>query len=457
MPISFLLLLRKKRKLLISILIVVLCVIAILIVPYFSKVPRTMVPLMNIFDNKVLVIAPHPDDEALGTGGVIARSLTEGRDVLLVVMTYGDSFKKAGRVFSGKKDLLPDDYIRLGTARRQETLNAMSVLGLPPEKILFLGYPDAGLENLWDRQWDPGSQSTLGGPQTDSVLYKDAYKPGSPFTGQEVVNNLVEIIQNYKPSEIYYPDPFDDHPDHWATAAFVKYALTLLNFQGREYTYLVHRYLWPQPNIEEPSRPLLMPKELVGMGTNWVDFPLKTGEINLKKEALNRYPSQEAVMEPFLWAFIRSTELFGQTNMEKVDEKEAVLKDPVADTVERVIEGSADITEVVLVKLGNTLRITVKTREQLSPTTSYVVGLRFFGEEGVHRIDLLVRNGNVDALVKASNSILPDTKSLEIENKQVVLEIQSPIISGSNSLMVGATTYVKSKVIDKTAWRLFVL
>ncbi|OPX88423.1 MAG: Mycothiol S-conjugate amidase [Pelotomaculum sp. PtaB.Bin104] len=418
---SFLLLFRKKRKLLISILIVLFSIIAILIVPYFSKVPRTMVPLMNIFDNKVLVIAPHPDDEALGTGGVIARSVAEGHDVLLVVMTYGDSFKKAARVFSGKKYPLPEDYVRLGIARRQETINAMSILGLPPEKILFLGYPDAGLENLWDSQWDSGSQSTLGGPLTDSVLYQDAYNPGSPFIGQEVVNNLVEIIKNYNPSEIYYPDPFDDHPDHWATAAFVKYALTLLNFQCREYTYLVHRYLWPQPNIEEPSRPLLMPKELVGMGTNWIDFPLKTREINLKKEALKRYPSQEAVMEPFLWAFIRSTELFAQTNMEKVNEKGAVLKDPVSDTVERFIEGSADITEVVLVKLGNTLRITVNTREQFSPTISYVVSLRFFGEEGVHRIDLLVRNGNVDALVKASNSILPDTNKNDRQDRMAII------------------------------------
>lgn len=184
---------------------------------------------------------------------------------------------------------------------------------------------------------------------------------------------------------------------------------------------------------------------------------MSTGETNLKKEALHRYPTQEAVMEPFLRAFVRSTELFGQTGIERIDEKGVILKDAVADTLTRTFEGPADIKKVVIAKVNDALKITVETRKPATPAISYAIGLRMFGGGVAHRIDLVVRDGNIDALSRASNSVLPEKKSVRIENNQVTLEIQSPYLESSDSIMVSAMTYLKSKMVDKTAWRLFSL
>ena len=37
----------------------------------------------------VLVIAPHPDDEILGTGGTIAKRAAQGHDVYVCIVTKG--------------------------------------------------------------------------------------------------------------------------------------------------------------------------------------------------------------------------------------------------------------------------------------------------------------------------------------------------------------------------------
>ena len=40
---------------------------------------------------KVLVIAPHPDDEILGVGGTMAKYIDEGHDVYVCIVTKGHS------------------------------------------------------------------------------------------------------------------------------------------------------------------------------------------------------------------------------------------------------------------------------------------------------------------------------------------------------------------------------
>ena len=40
-------------------------------------------------NKRIVVFAPHPDDETLGTGGTIVRKLNEGYEVVIVVLTDG--------------------------------------------------------------------------------------------------------------------------------------------------------------------------------------------------------------------------------------------------------------------------------------------------------------------------------------------------------------------------------
>lgn len=81
---------------------------------------------------RVLVIAPHPDDEVLGTGGTIARYVDEGREVYVAIVTRGDPsmFK-------------PATVERV----RREATEAHQILGI--RKTIFLdGFPAALLDTV---------------------------------------------------------------------------------------------------------------------------------------------------------------------------------------------------------------------------------------------------------------------------------------------------------------------
>ncbi len=81
----------------------------------------------------LLVVAPHPDDESLGVGGLIATARAAGADVRLAVLSDG--------VGSHPNSVshLPE---RLRDLREAETRAAAAVLGLAEEAVTFLRLPD---------------------------------------------------------------------------------------------------------------------------------------------------------------------------------------------------------------------------------------------------------------------------------------------------------------------------
>src|ERR1700712_2227887 len=81
-----------------------------------------------------LILAPHPDDESLGCGGLIAACVAAGRMPLVAILTDGAGSHPNSRSF-------PPD--RLRTVRAQEVRQAVGCLGLPPDRVVFLGEPDA--------------------------------------------------------------------------------------------------------------------------------------------------------------------------------------------------------------------------------------------------------------------------------------------------------------------------
>jgi LmbE family N-acetylglucosaminyl deacetylase len=81
----------------------------------------------------VLVVAPHPDDESLGCGGLIAEASRLGRAVAVAVLTDGTGSHPRSRAFPPE---------RLRAVRESEARAAVQALGLPPNRIHFLGIPD---------------------------------------------------------------------------------------------------------------------------------------------------------------------------------------------------------------------------------------------------------------------------------------------------------------------------
>jgi LmbE family N-acetylglucosaminyl deacetylase len=86
----------------------------------------------------LVVFHAHPDDEAIATGGSMARAHAEGHRVVLVVATNGEH----GEV--------PDDLAEgetLADRRRAETERSAAALGV--DEVVWLGYADSGMTG-WD-------------------------------------------------------------------------------------------------------------------------------------------------------------------------------------------------------------------------------------------------------------------------------------------------------------------
>ncbi|HEV7921152.1 MAG TPA: PIG-L family deacetylase [Thermoanaerobaculia bacterium] len=112
---------------------------------------------------RLLVLAPHPDDEVIGCGGVVAQHLRERRTVRVVVATNG---AQAGDAVT----------------REEESRRGLDLLG--PAELRFLRFPDRAL---------------LGA--TDALM--------------DVLRN--ELL-DFKPDLILVPSPIEIHPDHLALA-----------------------------------------------------------------------------------------------------------------------------------------------------------------------------------------------------------------------------------------------
>ena len=90
---------------------------------------------LEIYDS-ILIVAPHPDDEVIGCGGLISRLVAQGNVPQIVVMTGGEGSHR------GCCNLSDD---KLKEARRKLTRDAMAILGVPDENIHELEFPDGGI------------------------------------------------------------------------------------------------------------------------------------------------------------------------------------------------------------------------------------------------------------------------------------------------------------------------
>ena len=84
----------------------------------------------------VLVIAPHPDDETLGCGGLIARAVRDGLRVHTVFVTDGGASHPGSPSWS---------RARLAAQRQAEAAEALRRLGAGGEPRSFLGLADAAM------------------------------------------------------------------------------------------------------------------------------------------------------------------------------------------------------------------------------------------------------------------------------------------------------------------------
>ena len=129
-----------------------------------------LLPPSAVIHGTALVVAPHPDDEVAGCGGMIIAHRDAGEDVHVAVLTDGARGNPTG---SGGPD-----YTAL---RREETRRCAEAVG--GFTAHFLDYPDGGL--------------------------KDTLAPAQ---------DLVELMNRIRPATVFLPSPYEVHPDHRAAS-----------------------------------------------------------------------------------------------------------------------------------------------------------------------------------------------------------------------------------------------
>lgn len=268
--------------------------------------------------DRVLVVAPHPDDEVLGCGGMMQQATAKGAEVHVVLMTNGDG-SELSLVF-GEKELpwKAQSFTDLGRKRQEETLRALSLAGLRSSRVHFLGYPNNGLLALWrPEHWSYSSPFTSPYTRTSFSPYRRSLTPQAPYCGQQVLSDLVSIMHQVRPTAIFVTHPQDIHPDHFVSSMFVQYALATAAVRGAEwagtarlYGYLIHWPQYPLPSGLRPKQDLLPAADLSGEDGPWLRLTLTEEQTLRKVRCIRSYRSQEPSFDRLLLAFARRNEAY---------------------------------------------------------------------------------------------------------------------------------------------------
>lgn len=272
-------------------------------------------------EDRILVFAPHSDDETLGCGGLLALASRQGARLRVVLITNGDGYRVGVARAFGTIKITPEMCIRYAHQRQEETYAALEVLRVPRRNVIFLGYPDRGIAALWHKNWAPDELYTSRATQMSHSPYPNAFRPNAPYCGESLLADIERIILQEKPTDIYLPHPCDNHPDHWATYCFVTAALeqpSIIHLPIKLHTYLVHRGDWPTPKGDHPNQPLAPPHALANGDTRWESLSLPTEIAAMKRTAIKKYKTQTAIERGFLMSFARTNEIFGDLPVRKV-------------------------------------------------------------------------------------------------------------------------------------------
>jgi len=365
-------------------------------------------PLVLEGHEKLLVLAPHCDDETLGSAGVILAAQRLGIQVNVVVATNGD-----GYLFSTMEEfhlVYPTtvDFIRMGNVRQQESLNALKVLGVNPEQVIFLSYPDRGTSSLWLENWFRDNPYLSPYSETSKSPYPITYNSKSVYAGEDFLADVKSILDVYRPDLILYPHPDDVHADHWGLSAFTRLAVGMLereypDYRPELYAYLVHRRDYPEPKVYQPERSLLPPRRSYEVDTTWYRQDLSEDDVVLKDQAVNQYESQLTTLGYLMYSFVRQNEPFavsqpsilarlqkGESNDPKTwqdnlgDAIEPVQRDPNRDFITREMIGVTDLVALYAARdQENRLLLCARFRGETKDILIYTLQVIEIGSAGV--------------------------------------------------------------------------
>lgn len=277
--------------------------------------------------DRIFVLAPHPDDETLGAGGLVARARRAGLAVRLAFLTNGDgsrtmhlseNVRKGGRYLKSN-----DAFIRLARVRQQEALAAAEKLGVQTEDVVFLGYPDGGTHIMWEKHWHAERPYRSRHTKCERSPYANSHTPNAIYCGEHALGDVEKALQSFLPTIVLTTHHFDTHADH--VTAYNLCASALENLRKNDadgwsrtcrfLTFLIHYGPWPAPSGYRPHLSLVPPASLNGVGAHWMTMQLSDAERDAKRAALEHYKSQLATTPRYLRSFVRRNELFSEVSL----------------------------------------------------------------------------------------------------------------------------------------------
>lgn len=261
--------------------------------------------------NRILILAPHIDDENIAAGGLIQKAIAGSAKVKIVYLTNGDD--SLFSVVEGEKkvDLSPEEFVALGEKRMEEGKKAMKTLGLGEDDLFFLGFPDRGLLPMFGPNFRADNPVVANGTRFNHSPYRGTYKAGELYAGENLVTDLKEIIEQFQPDIILSSHPRDKHPDHRATYQFLEKSLNGYSKKARVFACLVHFSGYPSSKRLKQNEFLYPPKKLFSQ-EGWFSYELSEKEEKGKLSAMEKYKSQKSPISRYdlLDSFVKRNEIF---------------------------------------------------------------------------------------------------------------------------------------------------
>jgi LmbE family N-acetylglucosaminyl deacetylase len=427
-------------------------------------------------DDRVLILAPHPDDETIGCAGVIQQALFQKAKVRIVYLTNGDHNEAAFVVYEKRLTLRQSEFIHMGEVRRKEAINAAGLLGLSEQSLVFLGYPDYGTFTIFGQYWQTKKPYKNLLTRISKVPYKNDFSYGSGYLAENILDDLKKVLLAYRPNKIFVSHPQDTNPDHRALYLFTQIALrdlaqTIPNPQV--YTYLVHCVGWPLPRHFHPELGLDPPKPLADSSIEWQKFYLTKMQLDRKYQATLCHKSQTRSAAFYLFSFIRKNELFGdypeiglnrQVSLKAKGINFFGFSNMYADSdteffgsLDNLIEHKGTVSYAVV---DNHILIRVEKEQRFNQKFGFLLYLFGYKDKTpfaqMPKVRIITRNKKFKVFDGAKR-INPQGISLELNSKFLILKVPLSALGDPDFILTSLKAYAGFLPIDTIGFRRIVI
>ena len=152
------------------------------------------------FVNTCLVLAPHPDDESLGCGGLLSLLREKNKEVFILFVTDGSASHPTSKKYNAAQ---------LAALRKEEAMQAVEVLNIARSNAFFFNKKDGALP-----------------------------AEGEPNFEQNA-NQLHLLLMLLSPDLILVPYEKDPHRDHRATWQMLMHSIKKIHIQFHVLQYVI--------------------------------------------------------------------------------------------------------------------------------------------------------------------------------------------------------------------------